>query len=249
MSRKSPLYDPTMINEDLRVRALSMMAQLLFAKLAALANAGGGYIKIGTVQVSPERAAASCAFEGDASAYVAELVEMGLLVDGDEGWYFPEMREAQLLRDKRARAGAAGGQSTTAKRADVASNVVCLSKAKKRYKSKGYDSGTKKEKRTKKEKNNNKYIYISDRKIFTGDRGQGDNFETFQGDNFTVYQREYEALQLEFPGFDEERLFELLDGHDEFMGANPAISNDNWHIPLVAGLRKLHGGAAKGGAA
>ena len=89
MSRKSPLYDPTMINEDLRVRALSMMAQLLFAKLAALANAGGGYIKIGTVQVSPERAAASCAFEGDASAYVAELVEMGLLVDGDEGWYFP----------------------------------------------------------------------------------------------------------------------------------------------------------------
>lgn len=244
MSRKAPLYDPNMINEDLRVRGLSMLAQLLFAKLCALANSGGGFIKIGAAFVSPEKAAAACAFDGACETYVAELVEMGLLVDGDEGWYIPELKQAQELRDKRSRAGATGGQVTTARRKDVSSNVVCLSKAKKQIKSIGYNSSLKKEKRTKKEKNN-KYIYISDQKIFTGDRGEGENHKVFIGDRFTVFRREMDALQLEFPGFGEEKLWELLENHNEFMNQNEGISNDNWHIPLVGGLRKLHAGMGR----
>lgn len=243
MSRKSPLYDPNMINEDLRCRGLSMLARLLFAQLAALANLGGGFIKIGPVFVTLEKAAASIGFEGDIAGFVQEIMAMGLLAENDLGWFVPEMKAAQELRDKRSRAGAAGGEATTAKRSDVSSNVICLSKAKNERQSKRYDMATKKEKRTKKEKNN-KYIYISDQKVLTEDRGEGENYKAFNGDNFQVYAREYEALQLEFPLFSEDRLYELLDAHDRFMADNPQISNDNWHIPFVAGCRKLHARAA-----
>lgn len=78
----------------------------------------------------------------------------------------------------------------------------------------------------------------------TGDRGQETNPAAFEMDHFTVYSREYEALQMEFPGFSEDRLYELLDAHDAFLGVNPHIPRNIWHIPFVAGCRKLHAAAA-----
>lgn len=239
------------ISGDMRFKRIGWVAQMVLISMTTrIAVYSDGYLQ--------DEAGANLSLDDLAIVLDMPAVELRAQMDileahalvcrSDEVWFIPELVRQAELSLKRSVAGRKGAQKTHNHSCDNilprqnSSNVISLEK------SKSCKSGAKKEKRTKKE-NNNKYIYISDRKIFTGDRGQGENFETFQGDNFTVYQREYEALQLEFPGFDEERLFELLDGHDEFMGANPAISNDNWHIPLVSGLRKLHGAAMKGGVA
>ena len=246
MSRKAPLFAPSLFTEDLRVRSLSAMAQLLFIKLACLANDAGGYVAIGTVHVSIEKAAASMGLNGLDIAALLEEIDRSLLDEDEHGWFIPEMKAAQMLRDKRSKAGKRGGESTTAQRSDVgkvrrgSSSVVCLSKAKSANKSVPSDRSVKKEKRTKKEKNNNKYIYISDQKISVKDRGSSENPAYLKFSRYSVFKKEYLALQREFPFFGEDKIDELLANHDEWMGQNPQVSERNWHIPLVAGWRKMH---------
>lgn len=185
---------------------------------------------------------------GELRAALDVLEAHSLLMRGDGVWFIPELVKAAEISEKRREAGRRGAEKTNAfsRAADLprqnSGNVICLENSK-AYQSTG-QRFTKKEKRTKKEKNN-KYIYISSQKVFTGDRGEDNNHPIFNGNSFTVYRREMDALQLEFPGFDYDRLWELLCGHDDFMGQNPAISNDNWYIPLVAGLRKMHARAAR----
>lgn len=180
---------------------------------------------------------------GELRAALDTLEAHALIMRGDGVWFIPELVRAAEISQKRRDAGRRGAEKTNAQTRPPdlprqnSGNVVSFDKSM-AYQKRG-DGFAKKEKRTKKEKNN-KYIYISDQKIFTGDRGLDGNHPVFNGNSFTVFRREMDALQLVFPGFDDDRLWALLIGHDEFMAANPGISNDNWHIPLVSGLRKLH---------
>jgi len=184
---------------------------------------------------------------GELRAALDVLEAHALIMRGDGVWFIPELVKAADISYKRSQAGRKGAEKTNGKNcvSDLprlkCSNVISIDKSK-TYQDR-QQTFTKKEKRTKKEKNN-KYIYISSRKVFTGDRGQAENNPVFKGNSFTVFRREMDALQMEFPGFGEERLWDLLCGHDDFMAANPAISNDNWYIPLVSGLRKMHAKAA-----
>lgn len=236
--REAPLYDPGMINEDLRCRGLSMLARLLFAQLAALANAGGGYLKIGTAPVDIARAAAAVAFEGDVQALSGELVAMGLLVEDDEGWHVPEIKAAALLRDKRRRAGGKGGEATTAKRSDVClSNVISLAE------SKAKREAAKKEKRTKKEKNI-KYIYILGTKVETDDRGSADNPKFFDGRVIQLWKRDWKALEGVF-GLNDAALDELMRQQDDWLSESAsAIQRANWFGVTLAWLKGKNGGVA-----
>jgi len=161
MTQQRPLFNMDTINTDSRIVPLCGMARCLFFQLVFMANANGGYIRLGSVCLDLEAAAASFHFVGPIGKYVQDIIAQGLLAEDDIGWFVPEMRAAQTLRDKRSMAGRKGGESTTANRTDVAANdghpavrKICLSKPKTIGNVRVYGGATKKEKRTKKEKNN-----------------------------------------------------------------------------------------------
>ncbi len=257
MSKTAPLYDSDKLaKDDIFKFALHPMARLLQLLLNMLADRHDGYLRAGPVALTLEQAAATVGFAGDVSAAAAQLFDFMLLAEDDQGIYIPEQRERARLRAARQAAGKKGGEITTANRTDlrvVSSSGICSSKnsgtedttrraAENRARRESFrvveGGNSKKEKRTKKEKIN-KYIYISSRKVFTGNRGEKDNIPAYHFENFTVFDRELDALQLEFPFFDEDKLVALMDAHDRFMSES-GIPAANWHIPFCAGLKKLH---------
>ena len=252
MRKMKPLYDLSIINEDLRVRALSMMAQFLLMKLMALANDAGGLIAVNGIFLKPERAAQLCGFHVPAaefSDFWEEIVTMGLAEKRGATWCFPEMVAAMELRIKRQKAGSKGGRKSAGLGAEhsrefcsskPSSNVVPLSKTKACEQSGVVEA--KKEKRTKKEKNN-KYIYILREKVFTGDRGELTNPEYSINHNFTLFRRDYQALLDTFPAIGEERLDDLLASHDNWLD-KPENAGAPWLACLLGFLRKVNDGMA-----
>ncbi|MGB4107752.1 MAG: hypothetical protein WBK55_08160 [Alphaproteobacteria bacterium] len=262
MSRKSPLFDPDRQVEDLFIRALTPMAKLLYFLFMLLANKGqDGYLRHGAATAGLAQAADLVGWSGDLQAAFAEMKAAGLIGEDETGIFMPEIREAARLRAKRSAAGKAGGDATTAQRTDVGENVVAFCSSKRRstgkkpakpapqrvLEAKTAAPPRAKEKRTKKE--NNKYIYIFSKKVFMGDAGtSSENKSWMTFENFTVYRREYEALQLEFPGFSEEKLDALLARHDRYLDENPDAApavNENWRAPLLSFLRRVHDGNSK----
>ena len=255
MKKQKPLYDLSLINKDLRVRSMSMMAQLLFIKLIALANNAGGMIAINGKFLSPEQAAMICGFTAASAAEFSEfwdeIVEMDLVEKRGETWCFPEMVAAMDLRIKRQNAGSKGGKKSAGCGAKhsrefcsskTSSNIIPISKSKACEQSREYKA--KKEKRTKKEKNNkNKYIYIFQEKVFTADQGELTNPEWSTNRNFLIYKREYEALLNTFPAISEEHLDDLLALHDNWLD-KPENAGAPWLPCLLGYLRKVNDGLA-----
>lgn len=252
--KTAPLFDPRLILDDLRVAALSLLAQLFYFKLCALADSSGGVIMVNGRALSLIEAAALARFAPDNLKAVIEEVERSGLIElrGKDGpWVVTEMVAAQSLRDKRAKAGRKGGASTTVKRHDV-----CLSKRRDNViyleKTKGYKAAqraeAKKEKRTKKEKNNNKYIYIHSEKVFTGDRGSPENPAFMVFEHFTLYRSEYRAIERAFPMLNEDRIDALLAQHDRWLEQEGASAQAAWLACLLGLLRKVNAAEARAAA-
>lgn len=91
-------------------------------------------------------------------------------------------------------------------------------------------------------KQENEFIDILGKKIFTGDRGDKINPEWMVFDNFTIWKRDYKALQEVFPAFSEDRLDELLSSHDRWLDAADGRAKANWMSCLLGFLTKMHSG-------
>lgn len=250
------LYDPGMIVGDLRCRSLSALARGLFAVLQAVCNESGGDLRIGGRGVSPAAAAAACGFDGDADALAAELVEMGLLLEDESGWFMPDQRAAADLRAKRARAGRKGGcasqgvaltpavvrgarqngERQNGARAVCSSNVISFEE------SAASVAAAKKEKRTKKEKNNN-YIYILGTKVFVGDAGSVDNPHWFDYRSIRLCRRAFEALGAEF-GLGADALREILEKQADWLEGQEPSYRARWLGVTLRHLQNVTGKAA-----
>lgn len=255
MTKKTaPLFDPRLILEDLQVAALSLLAQLFYFKLCALADAAGGVVMVNGRVLTLQEAASLCRFAPQGlEGIIAEILGSGLIArEGADGpFVIPDMVARAALRGKRAQAGRKGGARTTVKRLDVCSskrrdNVIYLEKSK-HYKFAA--AAEQKKKKNQKEKNNNKYnIYLYHEKVRTDDRGTPENPEFIRGDHFTLWKREYRALQAQFPLFTEEKLDALLGQHDRWLGEQGEGAQAAWLACLLGFLRKVHAGEARAAA-
>lgn len=121
---KKPLFKLSWIVEDLRVRGLSMLAQLLFTKICVVADEAGGFLHLRGRILKPEDLPDLLGFRcggAELSVFLAEIVAMGLIEDkGGAGWCVPEMVKAAELRAKRQDAGKKGGKAAQAKIVSVA---------------------------------------------------------------------------------------------------------------------------------
>lgn len=232
------LYKPGMIVEDLRCRSLSALARGLFAVLQAVCNGAAGRLCIGGRGVTPEAAAQACGFDVDAAGLLVELVEMGLLAEDDHGWFMPDQVAAAALREKRRRAGRKGGVATTTARAAHGEDV-CLSNVVSFVESKAKAEHVKKEKRTKKEKNNN-YIYILGTKVFVGDAGSADNPDWWSSGAISLCRRAFEALQQAF-GLSSDELTDILVAQANWLEGQAPSMRANWLAVTIRHLQNITG--------
>lgn len=257
MSKKKALFDISRVNDDIVLRALSFMAQLLYIKICALANEEGGFVQLRGKVLTLEEAADICGVRvsgAELSAAISEILSMQSLLEERDGvWCVPDMVKAAELSEKRARAGSKGGKKSAAKTRKVtpkqgvehssdicsskpSSKVISIEETKAYKKTKGYKST--KEKRTKKE-NNNKYIYIYSEKVFIGDQGSEENPIWSPNRNFTLFKREIEALLRGLPYLSEDQLFTLLAQHDDWLD-RPENCDAPWLACLLGFLKKIN---------
>ncbi len=251
MSRKAPLFNPDDAIDNLVVRNLSPMTKLFYMLLTALANKGGtGYFLKWDEVISIEEAAKEVGFDGDLGGPVKELIRARLLCEDETGFYITEVKIAAEQREKKRRAGSKGGNATTMRRADTSETAKqkagssirssgCSSNVISFEKSGTYDKADKKEKRTKKEKNNN-YIYILGKKVFTGDQGSEKNRVWFDGMNFKIHKRLWMAFLEAFPNISEDDFYNHFNRQDNWLEAQSDGARDNWLALTIAYFRKIN---------
>lgn len=232
------LYDPGMIANDLRCQSLSPMALALFAVLQGLCNAAEGFLRLGVRDVTPGDIARMRGFGDDVSGFVAELVEMGLLAEGGGQWFMPDQRARAILRAKRQAAGSKGGRVARARPETVAA-PVCSSNVVSFEKSKDCADAGKKEKRTKKEKNNN-YIYIFRNKVFVGDAGTADNPLWFTYGCIRLCRRSFTALAETF-GLAPDTLQDILEKQADWLETQEPSRRAYWFATTLKHLQNVTG--------
>lgn len=265
---KKPLFKLSWIVEDLRVRGLSMLAQLLFTKICVVADESGGFLHLRGRILKPEDLPDLLGFRclaAELSVFLAEIVAMGLIEDrGGAGWCVPEMVKAAELRVKRQDAGSKGGKVAQAKIISVAETgrkrppapplpegayrpVICSSKSTGKPKSPVNKAAggelsvlkTPQQKEKNQKKNINNNIYIISELVFTGDRGSEENPAYCINDNFTVYRREWEAMLRVFPTISADRLLDLMAQHDRWLDREENLGRP-WLPCLLAFLKHVH---------
>lgn len=250
MRRTKLYYNRTDILNDENTKQCSLSARGFLREIEAYACAceDPGYLTLNGRAMSETEIAnvVGCTIDL-AGECLKELIDKGVMALTKSGIYIIKMVVAGAARSTKAAANA--------KKRFHKNQVVLLDKSvqkrcakravKNNEKSVCYGRttlpSTKKEKRTKKEKNN-KYIYIFGEKIFINDRGdsKAGNGEFYKPENFTVYRREYETLRRIFPAFTVDRLDQLLDAHSDWLGGRPDIPPSAWLGPFLSGARALH---------